>query len=1645
MADKETGLNITVGAVADEGSAKKAAKDLAKGVLSSLKDGYIEVPAEIKVPIKNASKDLEKAQKDVITQWKKTFKEGFSSSAKDLDDLTEAYNKFKKLAGKEHKAGTKQYREINKLMAGQIQSYNAQKQARETKRVEQAIKSQQAKQRSTQIKSKRPRDFGTPSKEEIDANIRSEQKRRMRGIKSTLPAGYGNGWVNPSRTDEYNAKLSEISSYRSTMEKQTRQSQKEARKWERDSFTSKNVGVKKANKMADEAEKRGGNKNLFTPNQIAGQLSDILRSNILPDLLGKIRHSETDEEMTKLTDEFFDTVDTISKYSIDAGRLILNDTKQTIGVVMGKLGYTTTGNIGGTEGDDKTEASRDPKIVPVLKDLLDKIGEREEAIKQELIRLEELEKTTHKTKKVKEVNSIAKQLVKETHDDKKVSQSKTKRQKTTKSQTTETDVKPLDKVSKKTKSEQLEDSYKSILEIISENVKSILDNIKIKGTKAGEFPSIIPPEVSKTIEDTMEKSNLPALYRYFKDGKWITAGVEDKTPSVEGKVFKDITDHDKLRQRAAISEVNKEYESLLKGTHPSQQRSSALGLSQNLAKAYNDNKVLNAIKNAFRSVTTKGTALDIMGMNQAELEKLRAERIATFGLPRTDRVGATGGKAQTQYIKALYGWGKRGSTNPFENLKLTSGIGIDSKGITEALQTSIQKNMFGAQTGGIMRNIIGSMTGYIGMPSLEKSRAEVEGLNQIMANIRQVALDLLQSIQSRETDLRGLEATGKAKFDDQGMLMEGSDEAAQKLFADMEEQKLALQGVLAEANMVDQVVASTGRNVGKTLQQLGFVSPELRKNNTIIQNINAGLDKNGKALKFQTRTAEVLNYSFQLMSRHIGKMWKNWMVQLNPITQIKKIFGDFMSYDIKWKRTMNVIKYNLRSIVKPFMEWIAQSLVNAIGFLDIISMKIQEAFGNTPVSLFDQVAADAEKTAEEIQNVTAGFDELHDIGADNSGENDLFGEIYKPQLSKEWEDLAKKIGDLFAGLIKGDLGFGDVMKAILGILWDTLKIIAKGIWDWFKQTGIGKYITEHWKDILGKVLAAFLAWKLLKVAGKLLWNALFGNFGGSAIGAVFSKLGGWILKALGATAFGKGIIEGVKTLFLGGGGLLSTLKSIFVGHEAITAFGAWGETLGALFAQTLLAAVGIAIGVGGIAKGFDMVADVKSYNMGLLGAGGKDKDKKSDFGGKAIGTIFGGIGGGIAGTAIAGLATGGPIGLAIGAIAGLLITSLAPAFEEVEVASKKANNEMQKIEYYEGQVKGVQTQVNVFDEQLKLLNQSLETQTQKVYEQGEKLGISKTRMDELVKATQDGTFSTDLLTDSETGLATSLTDLAQKQEHVTEVSKKLEEAQKKLLKAQTELSIAQDVEAKNFELAAARIELAEAQGVYSTEDATKKRIQLYKQAGKEERTNLLQNLTDDQRARMAEYKAVTNKELGELSKIWHESSDDMKKAFLEGVGSDTQQQFQQGLDSMTAMVEQHKGFWQRAGDTIKEIFSFGNATTWTYNAQAKYDQERIRYRVQAYDIGTNYVPNDGLAYLHQGEAVIPAKYNTPYQQGNLSNEERAYMQQIMTTMRSLDGTMKRGIAVNGQFVQRGSDLVAVVNKTNSQTGADLLSNVSYAR
>ena len=1046
---------------------------------------------------------------------------------------------------------------------------------------------------------------------------------------------------------------------------------------------------------------------------------------------------------------------------------------------------------------------------------------------------------------------------------------------------------------------------------------------------------------------------------------------------------------------------------------------------------------------------------DVMNAAAEDQDKMAAERIVQYGMNNGRNPNDTGDIAGMRRILQLYRTNKTSiEQNPElrQKIKLTGGRDVDTTAITKALNKVLSgKQMRNAQMGGSpLRQIAGAFTGFIGMPSIEKSRAQADGLNQILGNINNALNSVLANIQMKETELAGLEKEGKARFKADGTLTEDSSSAAFKTLADLEEEKLVLDTIKADLLANDEIIARTGGKFSKLVRQLSFTSPVLRDNNSVLRNINAGLDKSGKALKFQTRMAEILNYTFQLIGRSIGQWFKKILSMLNPLNiikntfktitgWIKSAFQDFGSYDVKWQRTMNVIKINFQRAIKPAMEWIAQKLVNIIGFFNIISMKVQEAFGQIPVDLFDQAGAAAEKIRRELEegaNVTAGFDELHDIGSDNTGANDLLGEIYKPQLSDEWKAIAEEIGDLFAGLIKGEKTVGEVFGRIFEMLLGLLGKIAKAIWDWFKQTSLGKWITEHWKGLLATLLSLFLGWQLLKIFGPTLLNTM-----GGAFKTLIGKVGGWLTTALGSTkvgtamlSFGSGMVEALKGALTGKAGFLTTMKSIFVGHDAITAFGAWGETLGGLFVQSL----GIALGGAAVAKGFDIVADDASYNMGLMESGGKKEDQKSGAGGKVLGAI--------GGAAIGAFLVGGPLAIGIGAIAGLIVTSLAPAFEELAVKAKDANNEMQKIEYYEGQVQGATTQVNIFDEQLNLLKQSLDLSTQSVYDQGEKLGISKTRMDELVKATQDGTFTTDMLTGSEQGLAGSLTDLAQKQEHVTEVSGKLEEAQKKLLKAQTDLSIAQDVEAGNFELAAARIEVAEAQGVYATEEATAKRIQLYKQGGDEERKNLLQNLTPEQRTLMAQYNGVTDKETKELVKIWQESGNDIREAFLSGTDESVQREFENNMNSMDNIVKQHQSFWQKAGDTIAEIFSFGNATTWTYNAQAKYEEEKKKgkFSFQSYDIGTNYVPNDGLAYLHQGEAVIPKKYNQPYQPQNNSGMESA-INNLVQQVAQISNQVNQGIPVKGQFVQRGSDLVATVERANNRIKNNVLNNRVYAR
>ena len=556
----------------------------------------------------------------------------------------------------------------------------------------------------------------------------------------------------------------------------------------------------------------------------------------------------------------------------------------------------------------------------------------------------------------------------------------------------------------------------------------------------------------------------------------------------------------------------------------------------------------------------------------------------------------------------------------------------------------------------------------------------------------------------------------------------------------------------------------------------------------------------------------------------------------------------------------------------------------------------------------------------------------------------------------------------------------------------------------------------------------------------MLLKALFGKLmEHGVISGIFSKIGGWISAGLSSLAekggilgflgsFGQGIMLAFQSLFAGGKySLIGTIGEMFTNHAAITQAGAWGSMIGFAIAKALVGTVSIALGAMELGKAINEGMDVGAYNIGLGEAGGKDKDKKSvGLGSYAKGALGGAAIGFGVGQIIP--VIGPVVGAAVGALAGIITTALSPAFEQLEVDAKNANNEMQRIEYYEGKVQGAKTAVDDLDEMMSVLNNTLETQTNKVYKVGDELGISRTRMDELITSVKDGTFNTDMLNGSEVQLTDSLTQLSYQVERNKEVSEKLTEAKKKLQKAELDLAIAQDIEAGNFEMAQARIEYALASEIYSGDEAAKKMTQILKKANTEQKAELLEDMSPDLKKKWDGYYLTTEGAMDELYKLYDKMSDKDREAWLQNINGEIANNIQGRMDEIKNRVE-NSSWWKR----LLDIGNNGKILGISY----------IGHDIPGYAVGTNYVPNDGLAYLHQGEAVIPKKYNQPYQQDNsgMSNAIDRLTQQVA----QISNQVNQGIPVKGQFVQRGSDLVATVEKANNRMKNNVLNNRVYAR
>lgn len=496
----------------------------------------------------------------------------------------------------------------------------------------------------------------------------------------------------------------------------------------------------------------------------------------------------------------------------------------------------------------------------------------------------------------------------------------------------------------------------------------------------------------------------------------------------------------------------------------------------------------------------------------------------------------------------------------------------------------------------------------------------------------------------------------------------------------------------------------------------------------------------------------------------------------------------------------------------------------------------------------------------------------------------------------------------------------------------------------------------------------------------------------TALGLIF---GPTLLKLL-----GKGLLKGLGWL---GGKLFGGL---FGGSAATAAAKSGGTLLGTLLGTSLgKAFVGVssaALLIGSTIFGSKATKDLTYYwnqmSTGEKVLGGLKVAAGlagSALGGAGLGAVIGSLGGpiGTLGGAIIGLATGGLVDLVTWAFtssAGIL--DLADAQEQAKVASDNLNNAM-----YNAAQAGMQ-----YQNSLSQLEQ-LEQQT----------GLSGA---ELAKQVEDGTLSVENMTSAQLQVFSAYMNTKMAMEQLKEMQEELKKASEEKVKA--------DIEE--------RLSLAETSGSY---DEFKQSVINAMNSGK----------------------ISTEEARDYFERAMADMSDDSRQTFME----DIPENVKEGLDpnKHSSAVRKFSNWisdwwtklWDGLGDWWDSLWGNKNEDNFSSGGGRRWPEAGggggRSISVPSYDVGTPYVPNDQLAMVHKGEAIIPAKYNRVY--GQTNNSDNSMLYQTIDAMNAEIGELRsliqQGIPVTGQFVQRGNDLYATVEKAKSRRGTQPLSDAAYAR
>lgn len=485
-----------------------------------------------------------------------------------------------------------------------------------------------------------------------------------------------------------------------------------------------------------------------------------------------------------------------------------------------------------------------------------------------------------------------------------------------------------------------------------------------------------------------------------------------------------------------------------------------------------------------------------------------------------------------------------------------------------------------------------------------------------------------------------------------------------------------------------------------------------------------------------------------------------------------------------------------------------------------------------------------------------------------------------------------------------------------------------------------------------------------------------------------------------------GILLGAK--FLGGllgkgvGALVKKgISKLFGGSEAAEGAAAGGGLLGKIFGKTLYTGMnGKAVTVGKLLGGIALTAGGTALAISQAADAGKNWQDLTT-GAKLGKTALVGLGSAAAGVGAVMLGASGPIGWAVAG--GVALVSFAVGMGQVQDGIDSVKKETEKL-----------TEANQNAEvanQNYMISVQNAASTLSALEQAEQAtGLSGAALDEQVR---NGTLNVENMTSAQLAVYSAYLQNEEAIKKLKEATEAKKEADHQAVLQSLKVEAANAIESKSYDTLREKVVKAWQDGSISAQEAGDILSRTLAHADDETQRTFGQSIPK-------EMQDAFNPDKYESG--WRKFGTNFKNA-MEGIGN----------------------WFKKKWDGIKNWWNslWGKNQTPEPNAPSGPNGES--WSGASYAVGTNYVPNDQLALVHKGEAIIPAKYNNDKTFGSHDAYLRSTLDAMNSEIASLRNLINQGIPVRGEFVQRGSDLYATVEKAKSKKGNQPLSNPAYAR